>query len=174
MSLFGWQMNTVSPSLAWKRLMAQSQHVTVEKPVLSAGSLIYSVSPFGLIQVSFYEFSIISSVTTSYSLLVLYHSNSPKKKICGKSAVLSLYFLWFSLCQCHCEVLEGYSWLVAELQSDMQFFGGLVSEWEGGCSAAYSTSYHMGRLQSRKERWQTAILSLHQDFIADGMLRILI
>lgn len=44
----------------------------------------------------------------------------------------------------------------------------------GGCSStAYSTSYHMGRLQSRKGSWQVAILSLHQDSIADGMLRML-
>lgn len=43
----------------------------------------------------------------------------------------------------------------------------------GGCSTAYSTSYHMGRLQSRKGGWQVAILSLHQDPIADGMLRML-
>lgn len=43
----------------------------------------------------------------------------------------------------------------------------------GGCSTAYSTSYHMGRLRSRKGGWQVAILSLHQDSIADGMLRML-
>lgn len=59
------------------------------------------------------------------------------------------------------------------------FFGGLVSERVSergrgvGCSAAYSTSYHMGRLQSRKGGWQAAILSLHQEFIADGMLSML-
>lgn len=43
----------------------------------------------------------------------------------------------------------------------------------GGCSTAYSTSYHMGRLRSRKGGWQVAILSLHQDSIADGMPRML-
>lgn len=41
-----------------------------------------------------------------------------------------------------------------------------------GCGTAYSASFHMGRLQSRKGGWQAAILSLRQDFIADGMLRM--
>lgn len=134
-----------------------------------------------LIRLSLYESSIRSSVPTSYGSLVLYLSHSTKKKLCVKSLVVLLYILGFSLCQCHPKELEGDSWFVAELQWNMQrFVGGLVSECvcvsergRGvGCGTAYSASFHMGRLQSRKGGWQAAILSLRQDFIADGMLRM--
>lgn len=134
-----------------------------------------------LIRLSLYESSIRSSVPTSYGSLVLYLSHSTKEKLCVKSLVVLLYILGFSLCQCHPKELEGDSWFVAELQWNMQrFVGGLVSECvcvsergRGvGCGTAYSASFHMGRLQSRKGGWQAAILSLRQDFIADGMLRM--
>lgn len=130
-----------------------------------------------LIRLSLYESSIRSSVPTSYGSLVLYLSHSTKEKLCVKSLVVLRYILGFSLCQCHPKELEGDSWFVAELQWNMQrFLGGLVSEcvWGRGvgCGTAYSASFHMGRLQSRKGGWQAAILSLRQDFIADGMLRM--
>lgn len=134
-----------------------------------------------LIRLSLYESSIRSSVPTSYGSLVLYLSHSTKEKLCVKSLVVLLYILGFSLCQCHPKELEGDLWFVAELQWNMQrFVGGLVSECvcvsergRGvGCGTAYSASFHMGRLQSRKGGWQAAILSLRQDFIADGMLRM--
>lgn len=145
------------------------QHVTAE--TCSSSRLCYlprvlSVTLLGLVRLSQYESSIRSSVPTSYGSLALYLLYSTKEKLCVKSPVLLLHIPGFSLCQCHSEVLEGDSWFVAELQWNMQcFFGGLVSEWVcergrgGGCSTAYSTSYHMGRLQSRKGGWQVATLS---------------
>lgn len=181
MSHFSWQMNTI-PDISMETFHdpVTRQHVTAE--TCSSGRLSYlprvlSVSLIGLIRLSLYESSIRSSVPTSYGSLALYLSHSTKEKLCVKSPVLLLHILGFSLCQCHSEVLEGDSWFVAVLQWNMQCFWGLVSVCEqgrgGGCSTAYSTSYHMGRLQSRKGGWQAAILSLHQDFIADGMLRML-
>lgn len=144
------------------------QNVTAE--TLSASRLSYlprvlSVRLIGHIRLSLYESPIRSSVPSSYGSLALYLSYSTKEKLCVKSPVLLLHIPGFSLCQCHLEVLEGDSWFVAELQWNMQCFWG-VSEWVceqgrgGGCSTAYSTSYHMGRLQSRKGGWQVAILSL--------------
>lgn len=137
------------------------------KPVLPAVfpiCLNLPVSLIGLVRLSLYESSIRSSVPSSYGSLALYLSYSTKEKLCVKSPVLLLHIRGFSLYQCHSEVLEGDSWFVEELQWNMQCFLG-VSEWVceqgrgGGCSTAYSTSYHMGRLQSRKGSWQAAILS---------------
>lgn len=154
------------------------QHVTAEtcsSSRLSDFTQVLSVSLISLIGLILYESSIRSSAPTRYGPLVLYLSHSTNEKLCLKSPIVLLYILGFSLCQCHPKELEGDLWFVAELQWHMQCFWGVshraCERGRGvGCSTAYSTSYHMGRLQSRKGGWQAAILSLHQDFIADGYL----
>lgn len=111
---------------------ATRQHVTAE--TCPSSRLTYlpgvlSVSLFLLIRLSLYESSIRSSAPASYGSLALYLSDFTKEKLCVKSPVLLLHILGFSLCQCHSEVLEGDSWFVAELQWNMQCFGGWVSVW---------------------------------------------
>ena len=160
--------------------LVTQQHVTAE--TCSSSRLSYvrgvlSVSLNRLIRLSLYESSIRSSVPSSYGSLACYLSHSTKERLCVKSPVLftpypKVFIMPMSL-------WGAGGWLVVCSRTAVEYAVFLgVSEWEcvrgrGGCSTAYSTSYHMGRLQSRKGGWQAAILSLHQDFIADGMLRML-
>ena len=106
--------------------------------------------------------------------LLLYLLYSTKEKLCVKSPVLVLHILGFSLCQCHSEVLEGDPWFVAELQWNMQCFGGLVSasvsEGEEE-AAALPTLPPITWADCRAER--EAGRQPYSPFIADGMLRML-
>lgn len=162
--------------------LVRKQRVMVE--TCSASRLsdfpgVLSVSRLNLIRLSLYESSIRSSALTRYGSLVFDLSHSTTEKLCVKSPVLLLHIFGFSSFCCHPEELEGDLSFVAELQCRMQCFSGWFSQRacergrRGGCSTAYSTSYHIGRLPSRKGGWQAATLSLHQDFIADGMLKML-
>lgn len=105
-------METFNNPLTRQHVMAE----TCSSSSLSFLPRVLSVRLIRLIRLSLYESSIRSSVPTSHGSLAFYLSHSTKEKLCVKSPVLLLYILWFSLCQCHCEVLEGDSWFVAELQ----------------------------------------------------------
>lgn len=154
-----WTLN--SPGMWW--------HVPAEtcykQPYLHG---LFSVSAIGFVKLSLYESCIRSSVPISYWLLSL--RLNEKGALCQIPPSLTLYPLVFIMPKSlwGCEV-----WLVIfGRTAAVCSVSGLCEGRRGGCSTAYCTSHHIGRLQSRQEGWQTATLSLHQSFITDGRLRM--
>lgn len=131
---------------------------------------LFSVGAIGFVKLSLYESCIRSSVPISYWLFI---SQTEWKRSfvsnpCFSDSISFGFIMPKSLWGC--EV-----WLVIfGRTAAVCSASGVCEGRRGGCSTAYSTSHHIGRLQSRQEGWQTATLSLHQSFITDGRLRMLL
>lgn len=134
---------------------------------------VLSVSLIRPIKLSLYESSIRSSVPTSYgSLALISFILYQREALCQIPSTCTPY-PWVFIMPMSLGGAGGWPVVCSRAAVEYAVFWGVsqcVCERGrgGGCSTAYSTSYHMGRLQSRKGGWQAAILSLHCRWYAEN------